>query len=84
MRIKLIFLTIAILLVAGCAANFEPRPVAEVNFLERSQTQSRGNMRVTAAVLGAEETEQVFGFALYKKGIQPVWLEIENKGAEPT
>jgi len=30
-------------------------------------------------VLRAEETEAVFGFAPYKKGIQPVWLEIENK-----
>jgi hypothetical protein len=84
MRIKLIFLSTAILLGAGCAATFEPRPLEEVNFLERSQTQSRGNIRVTAAVLSAGETEQVFGFALYKKGIQPVWLEIENNGTEPT
>ena len=83
MRLKLIFLSIA-LLIAGCTATFEPLPVEEVNFLKRSRTQSRGNMRVTAAVLSAEETETVFGFALYKKGIQPVWLEIENKGTEPT
>jgi hypothetical protein len=33
---------------------------------------------VTAAVLSAEESEAVFGVPLYKKGIQPVWLEIEN------
>ena len=84
MRLKLIFLSIALLLFAGCTAAFEPLPVEEVNFLKRSQTQSHGNIRVTAAVLSAQETEQVFGFALYNKGIQPVWLEIENRGTEPT
>jgi len=35
-------------------------------------------------VLSAPETEAVFGFALYKKGIQPIWLEIENKDDKPT
>ena len=84
MRIKLIFLSIALLMITGCAASFKPRPLAEVNFLERAQTKSQGNMRVTAAVLSAEETEQVFGFALYKKGIQPVWLQVENNETEPT
>ena len=42
------------------------------------------NLRVTAAVLSAEESEAVFGVSLYKRGIQPVWLEIENKDEEPT
>jgi hypothetical protein len=34
--------------------------------------------------LSAEESEAVFGVPLYKKGIQPIWLEIENKDDEPT
>jgi hypothetical protein len=33
---------------------------------------------VTAAVPSAEESEQIFGFPLANKNIQPVWLEIEN------
>ena len=33
---------------------------------------------MTAAVLSAEEAETVFDRPLYQKGIQPVWLEIEN------
>jgi hypothetical protein len=48
------------------------------------QTQVDGNYRVTAAVLSAEETEAVFGFPLYEKGIQPIWLEIENRDDKPT
>jgi len=34
--------------------------------------------------LSAAESEAVFGVSLYKKGIQPIWLEIENNDAEPT
>ena len=76
---RLLLLSLTILVVGGCAASYEPRPLAEVNFLDRAQTQTQGNIWVTAAVLSAGETEQVFGFPLYKKGIQPVWLQVENK-----
>jgi hypothetical protein len=68
---------ICLLTFNGCAT-FNPRPIDEVPFKERAQTQVENNIRVTAAVLSAEESEAVFGVPLYKKGIQPVWLEIEN------
>ncbi len=68
---------ICLLTFYGCAT-FNPRPIDEVPFKERAQTQVENNIRVTAAVLSAQESEAVFGAPLYKKGIQPVWLEIEN------
>jgi hypothetical protein len=71
-----------IFVVAGCAS-FNPVPLDSVPFLERSQTQQGENVVVTAAVLSAQESAQVFGVKLYKEGIQPVWLEIENNDAEP-
>jgi hypothetical protein len=80
----LLLLFLTTLVAGGCTASFEPRTLEVVNFLDRAQTKTQGNIQVTAAVLSAEETEQVFGFPLYKKGIQPVWLEVENKEAEPT
>ncbi len=61
----------------GCAT-FNPRPINEVPFQKRAETQTEEGVRVTAAVLSAKETEAVFGRLLYKKGIQPVWLEIKN------
>lgn len=61
----------------GCAT-FNPRPLSEVAFHERVETQTESKIRVSAAVLSAEETEAAFGRPLYKKGIQPIWLEIEN------
>jgi len=47
--------------------------------MERAVTQVKGQVTVAAAVLSAKETEQVFDLDLYGKGIQPIWLEIENK-----
>jgi hypothetical protein len=73
----LVLLTICVLLSYGCAT-FNPRPIEEVPFRERAQTKSGGNVRVTAVVLSAEETKEVFDLDLYKRGIQPIWLEIEN------
>ena len=81
---RFLLLTLIILVATGCAASFEPRPLSEIAFMVRAQTQSQGKLRVTAAVLSAEETRQVFGFPLYKKGIQPVWLQVENRETVPT
>ncbi len=61
----------------GCAA-FNPQPLNERLFRERAAVKAQDGVRVLAAVLSAEETQSVFGLSLYKKGIQPVWLEIEN------
>ena len=72
-----------ILIVSGCATRtYNPRPMEEVPFKNRAQTQHDGGVRVTAAVLSAAETKDVFGLNLYKKGIQPIWLEIENNEKE--
>ena len=84
LKFGLNFSILCIALIAGCGTPFKPRPMEEVGFKERVQTQVDGNYRVTAAVLSAEETEAVFGFALYKKGFQPIWLEIENRDDKPT
>ena len=46
--------------------------------MERAQTKTEGQVRVTVAVPSAEESEQIFGFPLAGKNIQPVWLEVEN------
>jgi hypothetical protein len=61
----------------GCRG-FNPVPLESVPFLERAQTQAGDEVTVTAAVLSAEEAREVFDVKLYKKRIQPVWLEITN------
>ncbi|MGD8973310.1 MAG: LssY C-terminal domain-containing protein [Desulfobacterales bacterium] len=67
-----------ILFFLGCASSFNPRPIEEVPFKERAQTQIESHVRVTATVLSAAECEAKFNVNLYRRNIQPVWLEIEN------
>ena len=62
---------------AACTS-FDPRPLDEVVFPERLQTESQEGVTVGAVVLTAEETRQIFDLDLYSRGIQPVWLEITN------
>lgn len=75
-------LAVATAALAGCAS-FRPTPIDEVPFNERAQSQIEGSVTVRAVVLGTEETKAVFGAPLYKRGIQPVWLEITNSGDKP-
>jgi hypothetical protein len=70
-------LMLCFLMVCGCAT-FRPSPNKKVSFKDRAQTQFKDKIRVTAAVLSAEESQAVFDLPLYSQGIQPVWLEIEN------
>jgi len=79
---RVVFAVIFILSVSGCAT-FNPRPLEEVPFRERAQTKSEGNVTVTAAVPSAEESRKLFGVSIYKRGVQPIWLQIENKDEEP-
>jgi hypothetical protein len=73
-------LALSILISYGCGAKtYKPGPIEKVPFQERAQSKSYLGVRVTAAVLSQQECKDVFGLDLYKKDIQPVWLEIENK-----
>ena len=70
------------IVIYGCAG-FNPRPVSESLFLERAQTQTENNVRIRAAVPDAAETRRIFGVDLYRKGVQPVWVEIKNMDDQP-
>ena len=47
--------------------------------MPRAQTQSDGQVAVTVAVPSAAESATIFGVPLDKKGVQPVWVRIENR-----
>lgn len=70
-----------LLLFAGCAS-FPPEPLSKINFKQLAATQTHGAVTVTAAVIGAESSQRLFGFDLYRQGIQPIWMEIENRSAQ--
>ena len=76
--LPLTILVTGIAILSGCAAGFDPKPIDSVPFRERTLTQTEDGIRISTAVPGAAETRDLFGVALYKKGVQPVWIEIEN------
>ena len=71
-------------LLAACAFTPAPvNPMPEGDFRARIQSQERSGVRVSVAVPSASETREIFSNPLYKNGIQPVWLQIENHRDEP-
>jgi hypothetical protein len=72
------FLLISPFLFSGCAATYHPGSIHDVGFRERAQSKHDEDVRVTVAVLSAEESKELFGVALARKNIQPVWVRVEN------
>ena len=72
-----------VLLLGGCAGQpYISTDVTTGSFLARKITQEQESIRVSAAVPDAGETVELFGLSLYEKGVQPVWIEVENNSAD--
>ena len=71
---------LALLLLTGaCASSFErPAPVDDGPLRARAVTRTDDGIRVSAAVPSADESRSIFGVDLDQRGIQALWLEIEN------
>ncbi|HEY8516136.1 MAG TPA: LssY C-terminal domain-containing protein [Candidatus Binatia bacterium] len=67
---------------AGCSA-YRPTPPDPATFRHRAQAQTRNDVTVTVAVLDADEASRVFGVSLYRRGIQPIWIEVHNGSDGP-
>ena len=61
---------------------YTPHP-DERPFLERLQTRQEGHAEVKFTALSGHESNRFFGVPLARRGIQPVWLEISNRGEGP-
>jgi hypothetical protein len=61
---------------------YAPDP-SVTTFMERAQTQEAAEAAVTVAVLGGHEGRDLFGVDLARRGIQPVFLRVENRSPQP-
>jgi hypothetical protein len=60
-----------------------PEPFDRADFLARAQTQDADGLRVSVAALTPGESRRYFGEDLDGKGVQPIWLRIENQNDYP-
>ena len=60
---------------------YDPQP-GTTGFMKRAQQQQGHGVTVTVAVLTAAESRRFFGVDLARRGIQPVFLRVENGSAE--
>ena len=67
----------------GCTIYQKPKPFFDVPFRERSHSKIDGEVKVTVAVLSAEESRQLFGVNLAGQGIQPVWIRVQKADTIP-
>lgn len=75
---SVLVVTLIALLLAGCVST-GPLPENESkNYKERLITRTDGGLTVSTSVLSDTESETVYGVPLATKGIQPVWIEVEN------
>ena len=82
-RLSLHIIILYIIVFCGCTVYQKPRPIHDVPFMERSQSKVDGEVRVTVAVLSAEESRRLFGVNLAGENIQPVWVRVQNADTVP-
>jgi len=68
---------------SACARFVKPDPYDEGALRERAITTTKDGVRASAALLLPEEIEPIFRIDVSRKGMQPVWLEIENDTERP-
>lgn len=64
------------LALVGCSST---PPATGLDYKSRAATRMEGDLRVSAAVLSADESTTVYGVPLATRSIQPVWIEVENR-----
>ncbi len=77
--VRMSMVVFLVMIIGACATTFKrPGPFDDTGLRNRAKTIAEDGIRVSAAVPGLEESRTIFGIDLEKKGIQPLWLAIEN------
>ncbi|MGT2504808.1 LssY C-terminal domain-containing protein [Cupriavidus basilensis] len=71
------------LAVAGCSTWQAPASADDAPLRERAVSETRQGVRVSAAVLGTEDSKRMFGADINKTNVQPVWFEVHNGTSQP-
>ncbi len=72
-------LMVCLMLVSCSSIPYQPEKFDPTLLSAQAQSQQSGDIQVTAAVPGREQALHIFGFDMYERDIQPVWLSIKNQ-----
>jgi len=64
--------------IIGCASIGPLSKIEKLDYKSRVVTVNDDAVLVSASALSADESYDIYGVPLAKKGIQPVWIEVEN------
>ncbi len=67
---------------SGCATWQAPEALEDSAIRARAVSETEQDVRLSATVLSAEESRRIFGNNVNAAGIQPVWVEVENRTAD--
>jgi len=73
---------LVVLGLTGCAT-FKPGSLEQIPVRERAQRLEENGLRVSVSVLSRAEAKELFGANLHDRGVQPVWIEVENQTDMP-
>jgi hypothetical protein len=80
---QFLFLSILLIVISACATrSYHHENTNSFPIKERAITQIDGHIRVSVSVPGSDEAKAIFGVPVYKRGVQPVWLEIVNNSQD--
>lgn len=69
---------VVLVALAGCATWTAPVDISDAPLRARAVTESKRDVHLSAAVLGAKDSLRLFGTDVTAAGIQPVWIEVRN------
>ncbi len=83
-EVKLI-LVMLIFFCLGCSSNrYEPKPVHQISSnYSNYQIKTIDDITITVAVLNDQESEVIFDVPAVSRGVEPVWVQIQNNDSIP-
>lgn len=76
-------LVLALFLLSACATKpYQYESTLSFPVTDRVIVQSENGLTVSTSVPTEDETRRLFGVPLYNRGIQPVWIKVENQSDE--
>jgi hypothetical protein len=77
-RVVTVLITVLLLGAGGCATWQPPANPDDAALRARAVTDTVNGVTLSASVLSAADSEQLFGTDINAGGVQPVWIEVRN------